>query len=178
LNDTHTTAVLLNRVRGGDQSARQQLIERVQPLLMRFARGRLPQLLRGAQDTSDLIQLTWVKVIDKLEKLDCPEPGDFFSYLRTVLLNALRESIRTHNRRPQFAHEPDADIPAEGTSLEDWLAYEQNLRRLEPHHFSLVVMRFEFGMSFQEIGDEIAESADGVRMKLNRAIKRMAEVAA
>ena len=35
-------------------------------------------------------------------------------------------------------------------------------------------MRFEFGMSFPEIAAELGQSADGVRMKLNRALKQMA----
>jgi DNA-directed RNA polymerase specialized sigma24 family protein len=35
-------------------------------------------------------------------------------------------------------------------------------------------MRFEFGMSFVEIADEIGETSDGVRMKVNRALARMA----
>ncbi len=156
-------------------SARQQLILRIQPLLVRFARGRLPQLLRSTQDTADLIQLSWMKVIDKLEQLECPEPGDFFRYMRTVLLNALRESLRSHDRRPHSDTELDENMPAQGTELDDWLAYEQSLRQLESHHHVLVIMRFEFGMSFQEIADELSETADGVRMKLNRAIKRMAE---
>lgn len=38
-------------------------------------------------------------------------------------------------------------------------------------------MRFEFGMSFVEIADELGESHDGVRMKINRAIARMAGAA-
>jgi DNA-directed RNA polymerase specialized sigma24 family protein len=40
-----------------------------------------------------------------------------------------------------------------------------------------VLMRFEFGMSFVEIAEELGESSDGVRMKLNRAIARMAGAA-
>jgi DNA-directed RNA polymerase specialized sigma24 family protein len=38
-------------------------------------------------------------------------------------------------------------------------------------------MRFEFGMSFVEIAEELGESSDGVRMKLNRALARMAGAA-
>ncbi len=38
-------------------------------------------------------------------------------------------------------------------------------------------MRYEFGMSFAEIAAELGETADGVRMKLNRAIARMAQAA-
>ena len=136
----HTTQFLLLRSRAGDSGARAALVARIEPLLRRFAHGRLPQMLRHEQDTSDLVQLTWLKVLNKLDSIDLQEPGDFFSYLRTVLLNALREALRKHGR-------------------------------------SQVVMRFEFGMSFAEIADEFGESADTMRMRVNRAIARIAAVA-
>ena len=56
------------------------------------------------------------------------------------------------------------------------IAYEQALQRLPPHHQALVVMRFEFGMSFPEIGAELDESADGVRIKLQRVLKKMSDL--
>ena len=54
----HTTAFLLDRIRGGDARAREALVARIEPLLRRFAHGRMPQLLRHQQDTADLVQVT------------------------------------------------------------------------------------------------------------------------
>jgi hypothetical protein len=82
----HTTAWLLDRARSGDRQAHRQLVERVEPLLRRFAHGRIPQLLRHKEDTADLVQLTWLKVLDKLDGIDAREPGAFFAYLRAVLI--------------------------------------------------------------------------------------------
>lgn len=180
----HTTAWLLDRIREGDTDARKTLIERVQPLLQRFAHGRVPRQLRPQEDTADLVQITWLKVLDKLELIDSREPGTFFAYLRAVLINALRESLRRHRRSPQAANdgvndsgdEVLASLPAANVELDDWLAWEQSLAVLSPAHRGLILMRFEFGMSFAEIGAELGESADGVRMKLNRTIARMAQV--
>ncbi len=59
----HTTAWLLDRARGGDRGARSALVARIEPLLRRFAHGRIPQLLRHREDTGDLVQLTWAKVL-------------------------------------------------------------------------------------------------------------------
>jgi RNA polymerase sigma factor (sigma-70 family) len=173
----HTTAVLLQQLRGGDHQARAQLVLRLQPLLARFAHGRLPRLLRHEQDTLDLVQSTWLKVLDKLDHIECTGAGMFFSYLRTVLLNSLREAMRRQSRAPFQHHaleDAQAQLQAANTDPADWLAYEQLLHTLEAEHRALIIMRFEFGMSFVEIADELHESADGVRMKLNRAIQRMA----
>jgi RNA polymerase sigma-70 factor (ECF subfamily) len=172
----HTTAWLLDRIRVGDSHARADLVTRIEPLLRRFARGRLPGRLRSQEDTADLIQLTWLKVLDKLESIDAREPGAFFAYLRTVLVNALRESLRREARSPIDAGR-DADLAASDIDLDDWLAWEQSLGMLTPEHRGLVLMRFEFGMSFVEIADELGETHDGVRMKINRAIARMAGAA-
>ncbi len=175
----HTTAVLLGRIRAGDARARGDLVARVEPLLWRFARGRVPQLMRHEQDTADLVQSTWLKVLDKLTLIVVADPGDFFAYLRAVFINALRESLRRHQRSPIDANADAADavdlsLPACSVEPLDWLAYEQSLQRLEAPYRNLLLMRFEFGMSFAEIGTELGESADGVRMKLNRAVARIA----
>lgn len=172
----HTTAWLLDQIRVGDVQARSDLVARVEPLLRRFARGRLPGRLRSQEDTADLVQLTWLKVLGKLDSIDAREPGAFFAYLRTVLINALRESLRRNARAPvEQGH--DLDLVASNVSADDWLVWEQSLALLSDEHRGLVLMRFEFGMSFVEIADELGESPDGVRMKLKRAIARMAGAA-
>lgn len=61
---------------------------------------------------------------------------------------------------------------------DDWLAYEQALATL-PEDFKIaVLMRFEFGMSFVEIGAELDQPADRVRMRVTRALEQMAGVLA
>jgi RNA polymerase sigma-70 factor, ECF subfamily len=116
-------------------------------------------------------------VLDRLDQIECAGTGMFFSYLRTVLLNSLRETLRKHARAPlmEAAHiDADAHIPATNTDPADWVTYEQLLQSLQSEYRTLIIMRFEFGMSFVEMAEELGETADGVRMKLNRAIQRMA----
>lgn len=180
----HTTGLLLHRIRGGDAQARAQLAARIEPLLRRFARGRIPQLLRHQQDTGDLVQTAWLRVLERIELLHTEHAGDFFAYLRAVLVNALCETLRRQGRAPVLAPGGERDaaesslLPADQVPVEDWLEYEQALARLNPDCRALVLMRFEFGMSFQEIASELGESPDGVRMKLKRALARMARQAA
>ncbi len=164
-------------MREGDSAARTALIARIQPLLMRFAHGRLPGLLRSSQDTADLLQMTWIKALDRIEDIECKKAGALFAYLRTVLVNTLREELRRHNGDPQREDESALQsLPAAGGAPDDWIAYEQMLGSLDESHRTLMVMRFEFGMSFAEIGDELELSADAVRMQLNRAVQRLARM--
>jgi RNA polymerase sigma-70 factor (ECF subfamily) len=176
----HTTQVLVGRCRAGDAAARTALIARIDPLLRRFARGRVPQLLRHEQDTADLVQSTWLRVLDRLGSISLQGPGDFFAYLRTVLINALREALRRQGASP-IDFDADAEtatsvLAASNVDPDDWLAYEQSLAALPPEHRLVVLMRFEFGMSFGEIAAELGETPDGVRMRMNRALARVAQV--
>ena len=176
----HTTAYLLDRARDGDLDARADLVRRMQPLLERFARGRVPRLMRREQDTSDLVQSTWERVLARLDRVQTQAPGDFFAYLRAILVNALRDGMRSRGREP-LRVEPDSgfveQLAAEHVDPADWLAWEQALAALDGEHRSIVLMRFEFGMSFVEIGHELGVSPDGIRMKLNRTLGRMARAA-
>ncbi len=175
----HTTAHLLHQIRAGDVHAKAQLIARVDPLLRRFARGRVPQLLRHQHDTADLIQSTWLRILERLPDIQTQEKGAFFAYLRVALVNALREALRRQQRHGQVPLEGDgqasnANLPANDVDLNDWLSWEQALQAMEPELRGLVLMRFEFGMSFQEIASELADTPDAIRMKLSRALTKMA----
>lgn len=177
----HTTQALLQRIRDGDDAAREQLLRRVMPLFERWARGRLPDRARGAVETADLVQMTLISALRGVDRFQSDHPGAFFAYLRAILLNALRKTIR-HEAMPGSRCAPEdveEELAEAGSPLEtlvgreNLIAYEQALRALSPVHQSLVVMRFELGMSFPEIAEELGESVDGVRVKLNRALKKM-----
>src|SRR4029077_5488717 len=63
MTTTGNTVELLERLRGGDVEARNRLVERALPALLRFARGRLPAYARGAGDTHDLAHDVIVRVL-------------------------------------------------------------------------------------------------------------------
>lgn len=177
----HTTQLLLARIRDGDGAAREELVRRVLPLFERWAHGRLPARARGAVDTADLVQVSLLSALGRIGQFESAHPGAFFAYLRQILLNALRRTL-ANEVRPGAAVDFDEvqhELVDQGSALErivgrdNLLAYEQALAGLPPPHQALVVMRFEFGMSFVEIAAELGETPDSVRIKLNRVLKKM-----
>jgi RNA polymerase sigma factor (sigma-70 family) len=172
----NTTAALLRRANLGDARARADLVARVEPLLRRFAHARLPPHARRAEDTGDLLQRTWLRTIEILPSIQPREPGAFFAYLRTALINALRESLRRDARSPLQPGDVEESLApaATGLPLEDWIEYERSLAQLGDAERALVLMRFEFGMSFVEIGTELGEKPDTVRIRLARTLARLA----
>jgi RNA polymerase sigma-70 factor (ECF subfamily) len=177
----HTTQLLLNRIRGGDDAAREELLRRVMPLFERWARGRVPLAARGAVETDDLVQVSLIRALGRVDAFESAHPGAFFAYLRQILLNAVRRTLGEEALpgRAVAVEDVEDELVEHGSALEslagreNLIAYEQALAKLSPEHQGLVAMRFEFGMSFVEIAAELGETPDGVRVKLNRVLKKM-----
>ena len=72
--------------------------------------------MRDLNDTDDLVQVTLVKALSRLDDFDSAGPGAFLAYLRMALLNQVRDEIRRHQRRPEHAEIDtklsDGDAPA------------------------------------------------------------------
>jgi RNA polymerase sigma-70 factor, ECF subfamily len=177
-----STAVLLARIRAGDEAARDRLLSRYLPALRRWAHGRLPAGARDLSETDDLVQNTLIRSLSHLEGFEARHEGAFLAYLRQILLNQVRDEIRRVARRPgQEALEEDlqgnAPSPLEETIGVDTLErYEAALLRLTPQQHEAVVMRIEMGFSNEEIAQAIgAPTANAARMLVVRGLLRLSE---
>jgi len=180
-----STEELVRRIREGDGSARQRLYDRYLPLLQRWAHGRLPHAARDINDTDDLVQVTLLRTLRNLSEFEASQSGGFLAYLRQILLNEVRAELRKQRRHgikaelDENAHADDGDsVVAHVVGHERLEAYERALATLERRQQELVVMRLEFGMSYQEIAIETANTADAVRMAVARALKVMTQTIA
>src|ERR1041385_3468728 len=95
-----STADLLQRLRAGDEPARDVLVARFLPILQAWAHGRIPFVARGVADTDDVVQITLVRALNPLEGFGYRHDGALLAYLRQGVLNAVREEIRRARRRP------------------------------------------------------------------------------
>lgn len=180
--DPQSTVELLRAYREGDDRARDRLIERCLPLLQRWARGRLPRYGRSLAETDDLVQVSLLRALNHLEHFDAHRPGALLSYLRTILMNAVREEIRrTRNQHiaPDLSHEPvDAgqSVLDRVIGQEQLEAYERALGALTDGQREAVILRLEFGLSFHEIAIELeSASPDAARMLVSRGLVALAE---
>ncbi len=92
--------MLIERVREGDPSARNDLLARYLPMLRRWSHGRLPQAARDIADTDDLVQVALMRALNKIEGFVSQREGAFLGYLRTAVLNSVRDELRRMARRP------------------------------------------------------------------------------
>lgn len=175
------TADLLREVRQGQTGAVDRLVKRYLPILRRWAHGRLPSHARDLADTDDLVQITLIRALDHIGEFEPRREGAFLAYLRRILLNSLRDEVRRVNRRPARRDVDDvvADpaLVVNAVGVETLIAYERALARLPEKQQEAVVLRIEFGFTFQEVADAIeSPSANAARMMVTRALAQMAEV--
>lgn len=175
------TADLLVEVRSGKEAAKTRLVKRYLPILKRWAHGRLPAHARDLADTDDLVQITLIRALDHIEGFEPRHEGAFLAYLRRILLNSLRDEIRRVNRRPARKDLTDdlADpaLVVRQVGVETMVTYERALATLPERTQEAVVLRIEFGFSYQEIADAIeSPSANAARMTVSRALAELAEV--
>ena len=184
------TAILLDRACSESdadrEAARALLVERFLPRLQRWARGRLPQGARSRAETDDLVQVTLMRALRRVDSFENRGDGAFLAYLRQILLNAVRDEIRHvsrrphHNPLPQEEHlQPADDSPSaveQAIGREAIERYEAALVELEPRQREAVLLRVEFGYDYADIAEAVAApSANAARMVVSRALVRVAE---
>jgi RNA polymerase sigma factor (sigma-70 family) len=179
-----STATLLRRVRSGDGNAKDRLCTLYLPILRRLAAGQMPRQHRDLVDTADLAQITLIRVLDQIDSFQPRHEGAFLCYLRQALVSAIRDEIRRSKRRGGGVSDDIDDLEwrplvAESVGLETLVEYEQALAKLSADDREAVLLRFEFGLSFQEIAEATERaSADAARMAVKRALAALAELLA
>jgi RNA polymerase sigma factor (sigma-70 family) len=180
--DLESTADLLELTRQGDMAARDRLAGRYLPVLMRWARGRLPIWARDLSDTDDLVQVTLTKALDKVNEFEPRREGAFLAYLRTILQNQIRDQIRRVTRKPKIDELDETVADDEPSPLEETIGrealvrYETALSQLPDRQREAVVLRIELGFTHQQVADAVGCPSDSAaRMMLSRALAQLAE---
>lgn len=175
-----TTAHLIERIRVGSKSAIEGLAGRVLDPLRRFGHGRLPGHARGLMDTDDLVQVTVMRGLDRVQEVTPRRKGGFLAYLRQILLNLVRDEVRRSSHRPRTA-DLDEGVASQAPSPLDevlgadtYRSYRSALDRLPANQREAVILRVEQGCSYQDIADAIGcTTANAARMMVVRGLTRV-----
>lgn len=176
------TQVLLEGAKSGQEQAVELLMRRYGPRLRRWAAGRLPGHARHIDDTEDIVQDVLVQAMHNVGKFEQRQEGAFHSYLRTAVLNRIRNRVR-HAGVKSRAQQPVIDTYHPPRSpLEELIGtealerYERALNELREADRELVVASVELDCSYEELA-ELTErpSPNAARMALKRALVRLAQ---
>jgi len=171
---------LLTRAKSGDADALNDLCARYLPRLRKWAHGRLPAYARGSLDTHDLVQETLAAAIQRLGSFEPRHEGAFQAFLRTALVNRVRDQIRTAQRRPTDALSSDrpSDDPSPiemAIGTEALERYEAALRRLRPTDREAIIARIELGLPYIEIARVLGKpTIAAAHVAVSRALVKLA----
>jgi len=179
-----STAFLLSKAKNGDSAARETLCSIYIPVLTKWAHGRLPLYARDLSETDDLVQISLLKALDKLETFNPMGEGAFLAYLRKILLNNIRSEIRRYSRASGKVSiednldlvDDDSTLLEKAVGLEIIEKYEIALSNISEQSREAIILRVEFGYTFPEIAVAMnLNSGNAARMIVTRALHKLAE---
>lgn len=166
---------LVSLAQGGDPLALDELVARHTQRLFRVVR----RMMHDRQEAEEIVQEAWVRAWRGLAGFQAERP--FFPWLATIAANAARDSWR--KRRPldfsdvsdELEDVADAEIgPEPALERQESLArLVQQVAELRPEQRVTLSLRYEAGLSYQEIADAMDLPLNTVRTHLRRAKMRL-----
>jgi RNA polymerase sigma-70 factor (ECF subfamily) len=177
---------LLQRVRGGDQGAARELVQRYEPAIRRAVRFRLADSRLGRLlDSMDICQsvLGSFFVRAAAGQYDLESPEQLFKLLVAMAQNKLAMQERSQRRQRRDYRRLQADAldqdqalssepsPSQQVAIQDLLKAAQRL--LSPEEQRLVELRKQ-GLEWAAIAEQIGGTPEALRKQLARAADRVA----
>ena len=176
---------LLERAHRGSRSAVGALFERYGAWLRRWARRRLPPRVRGAIDTSDIVQDALHHTFARFTSFRSRQAGVLRMYLRRAVQNRIRDELRRVARRrdaimpdhPVLRSDNGAPQLRELIDEETGRRYLEALRRLPARDRRLIVGRAELAYTSEQLAFmERLPSPAAARGALRRALVRLSDL--
>ena len=174
-----STIRVLERAQAGDRAAAMILIERAAPSVRRWAHGKVPTSVRNDADTEDIVQDAVLRTLKSIDRFKHRTVGGMQAYLRTSVINRIRDLLRASARRgigEEFTDETSDSRPSplEAAIMRENLdAFLEALQRLKPADRQLIVWRVELGYSVDEIATRLSKSRAAAGMSVTRAMARL-----
>ena len=180
--DAVATMELVERARGGDDTAWEMLMRRYRAPLQRFARSRLARQPHRLADTDDVVQDVTIKVFRRLHCIELRFPGALLAYLRRSVSNRVADEHRRSVRQGPTAtlddNLPDGrQSPLELTLDRDKVrAYRTALLALNHDDRLAIVMRLERGEGYDAIASRLGKpTPNAARVAVARAMFKLAK---
>jgi RNA polymerase sigma factor (sigma-70 family) len=175
-----STVDILDRAKQGNWTAVQALVARVTPSVRRWARGRVPRHVRHHANTEDVVQDAVLNLLKGIKRVRYRSVGELQAYLRTSVVNRIRDLIRGTRRRGTPLELGDALRDSAPSPLETAIMHQElsaflaALQRLRPADRQVIIWRIEIGYSVDEIADRLGKSKAAAAMTVSRAMARLA----
>ncbi len=168
---------LVERARGGDPRAMDELVKRHHASAYRIALG----ILRDEDGAADVAQDAFLKAFRGLDTFR--GEASFRTWLLTIARNEARGFLRKAARRKESGLDTAGPLASSEESPEEALQAGQESRRmaalldrLPEKQRQAVTLRIYEGLSFREVGAIIGSSEGAARVNYHHGIKRLREM--
>ncbi|HJZ46242.1 MAG TPA: RNA polymerase sigma factor [Roseiflexaceae bacterium] len=157
-------ALLVARIRAGDEQAFESLMARYQAPLFRYLRG----LVNDPEQAQDLLQETFLRAYRSIGTLD--DPGLLRSWLYRIAHNQAYSALR---RRRLISWLPltfgqHLSTPAPDRGAVELAHVEEALRRVPIQQRAPLLLHLVAGFSYAEVAALLQVSEGTVRMRISR----------
>jgi RNA polymerase sigma-70 factor (ECF subfamily) len=191
--------LLLTQARAGDLAARQKLLLRHHPELLRLIRADLPARLRAVLDPEDVLQEVYVSLLGSFDSFSGADLNTLRHWLQTVARNKVREIRRRQleaakrgagRERQRFsgrfsqASAPLAavleahmtSVSGKAVRIEALDSLAAALAMLPTHYREVLELRYLLGMTVDDVAQRTNRSRGSVLMISHRAKQQAAEL--
>jgi RNA polymerase sigma-70 factor (ECF subfamily) len=190
------SAVLAGRLlaaRSGSNEALGLALDQCRPYLLQLARQSLGASLRSKGEASDLVQETYLEAQRRFPHFEGASGTQLRAWLRCLLLHQAAKLGRRYRRTQKRQLSREVPLNGDGTSgagsgqvaaavptpSVQVMADEQTRRlqeaigRLPDDYRQVIALRYQEGLSFDEVGLRLNRSANAARMLWVRAVDRL-----
>ncbi len=177
----------LERVRGGDQFAAEELVRMYEPEIRREVRLRLrDSRLRRDFDSMDICQSVMASffVRASLGQFELQKPEELIRLLVTMTRNKLVSQVRKQQTQGRDMHRRDAagqekvQNVAKGPTPSLLVANQELIqefrKRMTPEEWGIAERRTQ-GLHWDAIAAEMGGTSEGCRKQLSRAVDRVSQ---
>jgi RNA polymerase sigma-70 factor (ECF subfamily) len=182
--DESRSLELVRRIQGGEDAAWNELYMRYHDQLLLAVRTRLGERLRAHLQSEDIFQSVALDALDALRAFEYRGPGSLERFLRTLVMNKIRDRADTFGAQKRRGGVPLTDAvlasasdPATEVRYHDTETYarlEAALGTLPDEQREIVLLRRVDGMSSKEVAEHLGKSDESVRKAYSRALARLA----
>jgi RNA polymerase sigma-70 factor (ECF subfamily) len=166
----------------GDQRAVEQLLKRIQPLVLRYCRARVGTRERTLVSADDIAQEVCLAVVSALGRYQY-EPGSFLAFVYGIaahkVADARRRAVRSRSEVvPELPDTPTLEDGPEQRAMNGEMIghITELLRKLPDRQREILVLRVAVGLSAEETAAAVGSTPGAVRVAQHRALVRMREM--
>lgn len=182
MRDTSEQRAIIDRAVAGDRVALEQLMLDYYAALAGRIAGRLPASLQAKVSADDIVQQTYMRVFQNINRFEPRGDTSFFSWLCTIADNRIQDEQRALYRKKneggydrlaaEFIGELEGGAHTASKSIarrEAVSAIRVAMAGLPDHYRQAIQLRFFQRYSLEQIADEMQRTPGAVRGLLDRA---------